>query len=498
MHRPRHLRPDVWFGLALILASLAAAVLTTTASAEPSDPAATAAIIDRFVAKQSRASGPGVAVAVLRHGDVVRTAAAGGASRGRPLTTNTPMRIESLSKSFTATAVMQLVEKDQIDLDQPVRRYLPEFVLDDPRAAEITVRQLLTQTSGMTDATAPDLYVDDVRTLKEAVKRLAPAHLASDPGLEFAYHNPNYHVLARMVEVVSGEQFAAYLHQHIFTPAGMTRTIDVSTAAEKVPGMATGHLTAFGRPVVNNEADYFVDGAGGVLTTADDLAKWLRLQSNGGRTATGARIVSAASIDLMHTPQSPGNSHYGFGWYTAESAEGPPLRTSHSGAGAGFGAYAGLFTESGWAVAVIVNHGAGLTASDPSVVGQNLLSRLDPTIPALEERGSGLLSDTILGVLTLATIAWALISIRRAHGWATRRLARRRWLLPVLILPQLLGIGFVLAVPTLQLLATQRTAPWALLFSVEPVAVVFVATVGAACAAVIVARTVHTLAVLRN
>lgn len=86
--------------------------------------------------------------------------------------------------------------------------------------------------------------------------------------------------------------------------------------------------------------------------------------------------------------ESPNNSDYGFGWYTTESAEGPPVRTSHSGAGAGFSAYEGLFPDSRRGVAVLINHGAGLVAFDPGVVGQNLLAALDPGIPTLHNAGT--------------------------------------------------------------------------------------------------------------
>lgn len=463
------------------------------ARADPRTAGDAVAIMDSYVARAAASSGPGLTMALLKDGAVVHTAAAGHDGQGASVGVETPMRVESVSKSFTALAVMQLAERGRIRLDEPVQRQLPEFTLDDPAAGQITVRQLLTHSSGLDDAHGPDPYAPGVGTLPEAVSRLSTARLASPPGHTFAYTNANYHVLARLVEVRSGRPFAAYLADEVFAPAGMTRTVSVARSDQRVPGMAAGHLTAFGRAVPYEGAGYFTEGSGGVISTATDLGRWLALQSRGGRSVTGRQVLSSAGIAEMHRPQSPGDSDYGLGWYTAESAEGPPLRTSHSGAGAGFGAYQGLFTDSGWAVAVLVNHGAGLTAADPAALGQNLLADIDPQIPALEARGSGLVTDLVLSVLIVATAVWTIWSVQRAPGWAHRRRQGWRWVTPVLLLPQLVAIVFVLGVPTLQLLLTQRIAGWGLLFAVEPVAVILLAVLGVGSAAVVTARSVNLL-----
>lgn len=482
------IRPPLLLVLLLPLLALA----SPSAVAEPVVPQRVPDVVDDYVAAAVSSSGPGMAVALLAAGEVVHTTAAGQDGRGGPVRVDTPMRIESLSKSFTATAVMQLVEEGRVQLDDPVQGPLPEFTLADPRAAQITVRQLLTHTSGMDDAHAPDLYDPDVGTLRQAVDQLSSAELAAPPGTAFAYHNPNYQVLARLVEVVSGQPFAAYLAEHVFGPAGMADTVDVAMSDQQVPRMAAGHLTAFGHPFGFEGRGYFAEGSGGVISTAEDMARWLTLQSNGGRAVGGEQVVSPESVALMHRAQSPDGSDYGVGWYTAESAEGPPLRTSHSGAGGGFGAYQGLFTESGWGVAVLVNHGAGLTAADPGVLAQNLLAEIDPGIPALQERGSGLPIDLVLSALTLLTLAWAVWALRRSRRWGERHRARR-WSVPLLLLPQLAAVALVLSIPRLQLAATQRTAGWRLLFTVEPVAVTLLACLGVGSLLVLGARSWATL-----
>lgn len=106
------------------------------------------------------------------------------------------MRIGSVSKTFTAFAVLQLVEQGKIQLDEPVVKYLSTVKLDDPRWKDVTIRQLLSHTSGLPNPT----IVAPANTLKEGVKRLQDWKLQSDPGTKYAYSNPNYWLLAFLVE----------------------------------------------------------------------------------------------------------------------------------------------------------------------------------------------------------------------------------------------------------------------------------------------------------
>ncbi len=119
---------------------------------------------------------------------------------------------------------MQLVEAGRIELDAPVQTYLPEFSVADPSGARtITVRMLLQQTSGLADAGFPEMTLSQPATIAERVNGLREAELVSEPGTTFHYFNPNYAILARVVEVVSGRSFADYLHARVFTPIGDER-----------------------------------------------------------------------------------------------------------------------------------------------------------------------------------------------------------------------------------------------------------------------------------
>ncbi|MFC3520978.1 serine hydrolase domain-containing protein [Streptomonospora nanhaiensis] len=337
--RRRARPPGAGRGLAAVCAAvLAAAVLAPGAAvggtaaqdgAGSGGAEVTPAAIDTVVQEYREARGvPGVAVAVTRGGRTVHAAGYGTTPSGEAVTADTPMAVASVSKSFTAAAVLQLVEAGEVDLDRPVAAYLPEFRMADPRASRITVRQLLDQTSGMSDTTFPAFTREQPDTLREAVAGMRTGRLAADPGARHEYHNPNFQVAARLVEVVADRPFAEQLTAQIFDPLGMDRSTTADTERD-LPPDARGHLRILGRPVALPEPPAFGNGSGGVISTASDMAAWLIAQNSGGRGPGGARIASPQTIALMHTP-SPNSGSYALGWSTGET---PRARPSSSTAG---------------------------------------------------------------------------------------------------------------------------------------------------------------------
>ena len=362
---------------------------------------------------------PGAAVAVTYGTDVVRVAGYGHDADGTPITASTRLPIASLSKSMTAFAVLRL----GIGLDEPVTRFLPEFRLADPRGARITVRMLLDQTSGMADTAFPDLKLPQPHSLAEAVARLRDAPLADEPGTRFHYHNPNYEVAARIVEVVSGQPFADYLAGNVFRPLGMTG----STSVDAPPPGTEGYVRAFGIEVPVSEPDWFTGGSHGVLSTAADLARWLVAQRDGGG------VVSPAGAALAHTP-APGRD-YALGWRVQDG------KTSHTGDWFSHTA-AQVLLPGGYGIAVVANTGMALD-NEADLLAQGLASLLEggspePSLPA------GVLADRVLAALALIVVGLAVIGVRRARR-------KPRWwrvvppllpLVPLVFLPQLLGWVF--------------------------------------------------------
>lgn len=281
--------------------------------------------IDRFIQEKMEENRiPGLAVAITLDDNVIFSKGYGKTADRSPISADTPFAIASLSKSFTALAVMQLAESGRVDLDKPIAHYIPSFQLNDPRGSTITARQLLSHTSGLTDTAYPDMTIHpQPNSLEDVVQRLHEVTLHRDPGSEFHYNNTNYQLLARLVEVVSKEKFPDYLQRHIFTPLEMNRTFDVSNTNQLVGKTSTvsrGHYFLFGKPIAAAEPEWFVEGAAGMVSTAGDMAKWLILQGNGGKYKN-VQLLSSEGMKAMHSPTGPKNS-YGLGWEISKTADG--------------------------------------------------------------------------------------------------------------------------------------------------------------------------------
>ena len=394
----------------------------TTVSAAPSRAAPDPAALDRYLADARAATGlPGMAVAVTRGSDVVHLAGFGTDRRGGPVTPSTRFRIASLSKSFTATAVLQLAEARRVDLDASVQRYLPGFATADPgTSARITVRHLLNQTSGIADTGFPAITAGEP-DLERRVASLRSARPVSEPGTEFHYSDPNYQVLARLIEVVTGEPWARYLARKMFAPLAMTRTLATATAAEagpRAPDLAEGHVLVFGRPVARAELDGLVAGSTGVVSTAQDMARWLVTQSTGG-----GRLLSPEAVAVMHSPPPGVPGGYGMGWQVVTPEQGP-RRIEHTGVLSTFSAVQVLLPDSGYAFALLWN--ANSAVADTAGITTALAALLSGTGEATTPRSTALVSAVLGGacILVLGIRARAFI---RLEQWRRRRAGRPWW-----------------------------------------------------------------------
>jgi CubicO group peptidase (beta-lactamase class C family) len=185
------------------------------------------AAIDRYVEKEMEATRlPGLALAIVKDDRIVHMRGFGEADfSGHAVTPQTPFVIGSTAKSFTALAIMQLVEEGKVELDAPVRRYIPWFTLADEEASSrITVRHLLSQTSGLpTEIGTVYLLREDLTSeaLEKEVRALKTMELERPPGSSFEYNNMNYSVLGLIVQEVSGKSYERYIEEHIFVPLKM-------------------------------------------------------------------------------------------------------------------------------------------------------------------------------------------------------------------------------------------------------------------------------------
>ena len=213
--------------------------------------------IDDYVASQMKQTHiPGLAIGIVKGNQTLYIKGYGDADTGRKVTGQTPFEIGSVSKSFTALAIMQLVEKGFINLHTPVDKYLPWFkVYYENKSATITVRQLLNQNSGVPtffdNDTKADVSIEQVS--KENLNNLK---LVNKPGTSFLYSNANYIILGEVVQAVSKQSYQDYVQKNILTPLEMKHSYMSKKEAQKY-GLAAGYRTWFGLPVKSDLA-YFI------------------------------------------------------------------------------------------------------------------------------------------------------------------------------------------------------------------------------------------------
>ncbi|PEN15295.1 hypothetical protein CRI94_03170 [Longibacter salinarum] len=223
---------------------------------------------------------PGLLVGVVRNGELTYSGAFGMAdlTAEAPFTVDTPSNIGSVSKQFTAMAVLLLEHEGKLSLDDPVTKHLPEV-----KAFEDTVRirHLLTHTSGyreiMNTAVMSGIriekgdFIDDDMTY-EVIQR--QPELQNSPGARWNYNNTGYQLLARIVAKVSGMSFPTYMNENVFQPLGMTNTLVRAPRSEIVPHAAQGYVMEDGEYREGFDLPASM-GAGGMYTTLGDLAKWI-------------------------------------------------------------------------------------------------------------------------------------------------------------------------------------------------------------------------------
>lgn len=274
------------------------------------------AAIDAYVTAQMDDLGiPGMALGIVQDGQIAHLQGFGQAdSGGRPVRPQTPFHLGSVSKSFTALAVLQLVEEGKIDLDAPVQTYLPWFELaDEDASARITVRHLLNQTTGISTRDGNGFWANR-QSLEEVVRGLDTIEPTQPVGAAFQYSNINYGIAGLIVEKVSGQPYADYVTQHIFEQLGMDHSFASGTAALD-DSAAEGHYYLFGQVIASEMAAPPVYVPSGFLVaSAEDLAKYTIAQLNGGVYA-GATVLSPQGIDVLHTPAiAYGDDYYAMGW----------------------------------------------------------------------------------------------------------------------------------------------------------------------------------------
>jgi CubicO group peptidase (beta-lactamase class C family) len=263
------------------------------------------AIIDTTRAAMSRLSVPGVALAILHGG--TELAAGLGVTRlddAAPVSADTPFQIGSISKTFTATMLMQLSERGAVDWKAPVRRYLPDFRLaDESVAARVTVEQLVFHRGGWRGDYFPDTgNADDA--LATTVGMLADLPQVTPLGALFSYNNAAFYIAGRIVEVVTGQTYEAALRELLLVPLGMSKTC---LGHEVRPTNAFAHGHSGDAPNARCLEPWALGRAanpvGGIVSNVSDLMRYARLHLSGGLAPGGRRLLAEASVREMQIPR---------------------------------------------------------------------------------------------------------------------------------------------------------------------------------------------------
>jgi CubicO group peptidase (beta-lactamase class C family) len=353
---------------------------------------------------------------------------------GREVTSETPFLIGSVTKSFTALAIMQLSEAGQVQLDAPVQRYLPWWRVADPDAStKVTVRHLLYQVSGLSKATG-NAYATSGDThdsaLEDRVRALSDAELTQPVGTTWQYSNANYWTLGMIVQAVSGQSYETYIQQHVFDPLQMRNSYTSGTEAVQ-HGLPTGHRYWYGFPVASVVPfDRGGLGSGGLSSSAQDMTRYLSLYLNDGRSDPTALISAAGAAELQRAgvPTGFDGVSYAMGWDVG-SVHGISA-ISHDGSGFDSHANVVLIPDRQWGVVVMENGenspdeffgSRRMTGIANGVAG--MLIGEEPPAPSSSSRSLWVVYGVVLGILVIQVVG-IFRSVRTIRSWRAAPLLR--------------------------------------------------------------------------
>ena len=371
---------------------------------------------------------PGAALGLLEDGRIT-VVGSGVAHRGTGLAVRpeTIFQIGSVTKVWTATLVMQLVDEGLVDLDAPVRRYLPGFALADEDVADATtVRHLLTHTSGIEGDVFDDVGSND-DALERYVTAMAKVGAVHGLGEAWSYCNSGFVLLGRIVEVLREQTWDDAVREHLSVPLGLG-PVATRAAGAILHHAAVGHVAPPGTSTAVVSPMYDlprgVGPAGAIVTSAGDLLRFGQLHIDGGVARSGTRVLSEESVRAMQAAQVPCPETelladaWGLGWWVKESWGAAKL-VGHGGNTVGQSAYFDLVPEQGVGVALLTNvTGASREAQDlvrgvlrdvagvdappwTTVPEEPLEVDLDPYVGRWERYGFEFATEVVDGVLEL-------------------------------------------------------------------------------------------------
>jgi CubicO group peptidase (beta-lactamase class C family) len=323
---------------------------------------------ETFLKKATSDETSGVAILVAREGKVLLQTAAGMANIEKkiPVTTETIFRIGSISKQFTAMAILRLAEQGKLSLKDPLAKFYPDF----PNAGEITLEHLMTHTSGLQS------YTEKPGFMLRVAKPVEPSTLLNwcqsdspvfSPGQKFAYCNTGYFLLGEIIAAVSGKSYADFLRDEFFVPLEMNNTgIFVNAHAPEPCANGYSLLGDAFDPALDWDMSW-AGGAGAMYSTVSDLFRWNEALYDG--EVIGAEMLQKA-ITPFELPAGADGMNYGYGLFAAEYKRLPMI--SHSGGLNGWSADLAYFPEQKCTIAVLTNGMPSKPELTPKFIFQKL------------------------------------------------------------------------------------------------------------------------------
>ena len=344
--------------------------------------ASLAAQLDRIAAQVLDQTGvPSASIAVVQHGKLAYTHAYGSArlASGRvhalPAAPSMRYSIGSISKQFTAAAILMLQQQGKLSLDDPVGKYVPGLT----RGNEVTIRQILSQTSGYQDYWPEDYLMTPMlksTTAQQILDVWAKKPLDFDPGTQWQYSNTNYVIAGRIVESITGQPLFGFLSQRVFRPLGMTSVWNSDETPLAGPDATAYYRHALGplRPAPKEGAGWMY-AAGELAMTAHDLVLW-------DESLLAQSVLSPESYKQMFTEvklKDGKSTHYGLGVFVRDSDGHRTIE--HSGEVSGFVSDNVVLIDDGAAVVVLTNQDAVSAASTIARLAAPLVAGYPATAP---------------------------------------------------------------------------------------------------------------------
>ncbi|WP_400195185.1 serine hydrolase domain-containing protein [Lysinibacillus telephonicus] len=406
--------------------------------------------IDAFINREiERLNIPGASVAIVKGDQIEYLKGYGKSGPDKKMTPQTPIVIGSVSKSFTALAIMQLVDQGKLELTEPVNTYLPGFSLADKDASkEITIQHLLNHTSGLSTYDGQRSIAEGNKSLKEHIESLENIQLVNGVGDTYQYSNLNYDILGLVIEDVANMPYKEYVNNHIFKPLHMNNSYadprdDVNNT------IATGYQTMFGFKVPTEQLNHEGNVPSGyIISSAEDMANYMIAQLNNGQFS-GESILSKDRMDEMHHPSSLmwEDTYYAMGWTVNNNV------ISHDGSTEN--TYSKVVLDGEYGISLLINSLDYLNVDQYDNIMTGLNNIVQNGEPLISNESNPFTIYIIIDIVILIVLALIAFSTYRIFKQKERKATRIRTIINILSITL---INFF--IPVIILYFIPKITPW--------------------------------------